>query len=82
MQVETVVVGANSCGVLEIIDDNETGLLFENQNSKDLADKIEVLYHDEELKNRLAKAGRAKAEDKFSSVRQFEKLAEMLLKLK
>ena len=75
MQVETVVIGANSCGVLEIIDDKKNGLLFENQNSKDLADKIELLYSDKEFKNNLAKAARAKAEDKFSNVKQFEKLS-------
>ena len=78
MQVETVVVGANSCGVLEIIDDEETGLLFENLNSSDLAEKIERLYNDEEFKNKIAKAGMEKAEEKFSNVKQFVKLSKNL----
>jgi glycosyltransferase involved in cell wall biosynthesis len=78
MQVQTVIIGANSCGVLEIIDDKESGVLFENQNASDLADKIELLYNDEELKNKIAKAGRLKAEDKFSNVKQFEKLDKIL----
>ena len=77
MQVETVVIGANSCGVLEIIDDEKNGLLFENQNSNDLADNIELLYNNKEFKNKLAKAGQKKAEDKFSNVKQFEKLASL-----
>ena len=81
MQVETVVVGADSCGVLEIIDDEETGLLFENENSKDLALRIEKLYNDEELKNKIAKAGQNKAEDKFSNVKQFEKLSDIFKRL-
>jgi glycosyltransferase involved in cell wall biosynthesis len=78
MQVQTVIIGANSCGVLEIIDDKESGVLFENQNASDLAEKIELLYHDEELKNKIAKAGRLKAEDKFSNVKQFDKLDKIL----
>ena len=81
MQVETVVIGANTCGVLEIIDDKKTGLLFENQNSKNLAEKIEVVYNDSEFKNKLAKAGRAKADEKFSNVKQFKKLSKILYKL-
>ena len=77
MQVETVVVGANSCGVLEIIDDEETGLLFENLDSNDLANKIEKIYKDPDLKNKIAKAGREKAEEKFSNSKQFEKLSQI-----
>lgn len=81
MQVETVVIGANSCGVLEIIDDEKTGLLFKNGNSIDLAAKIEKLYNDEKLKTKLAKDGKEKAEDKFSNVKQFEKLNKLLSEL-
>jgi len=81
MQVETVVVGANSCGVLEIIDDEETGLLFENLDSNDLANKIEKLYKNPDLKNKIAKAGREKAEEKFSNSKQFKKLSKILQKL-
>jgi len=81
MQVETVVIGANTCGVLEIIDDNKTGLLFENRNVQSLADKIEKLYEDLSLKEKIAKAGRIKAEDKFSNIKQFKKLKNILLEL-
>jgi len=81
MQVETVVIGANSCGVLEIIDDNETGLLFENGDSLSLAEKIEKLYEDRPLQEKIASAGRLKAEDKFSNSKQFQKLEKIFTEL-
>ena len=78
MQVQTVVVGANTCGVLEIIDDEKNGLLFENGDADDLAEKIEKLYVDASFKDTLAKAARAKAEEKFSNAKQFVKLGKFL----
>ncbi|WP_072682437.1 glycosyltransferase family 4 protein [Arcobacter sp. LA11] len=74
MQMGTVVIGANAGGVLEIIDDNENGLLFESQNSTDLADKIEKLYFDNTLKEKLAKNGQKKANESFNNDVQFDKI--------
>ena len=74
MRNATAVIGANSGGVLEIIDDKKTGLLFESGNAQDLASKIEKLYKDESLKNKLAKAGQKKAEELFDNKKQFENL--------
>lgn len=54
------VIGSNSGGVLEIIDDEKTGLLFESGNYEDLALKVEKLYKDETLREELAKAGQKK----------------------
>jgi glycosyltransferase involved in cell wall biosynthesis len=78
MQVGTAVIGANSGGVLEIIDDNETGLLFESQNSHSLAEQIKTLYHDPRLRNTLALNGQRKAEEMFSNEHQFHKLSTIL----
>lgn len=78
MQVGTAVIGSNSGGVVEIIDDNETGLLFEALNSESLAEKI-ALLKDEPLKHRLAEAGRIKAEKVFSNEKQFEALKTILM---
>lgn len=77
MQVGTAVIGSNSGGVVEIIDDNETGLLFEALNSESLAEKIAIL-RDEPLKHRLAEAGKNKAEKVFSNEKQFEALKTIL----
>jgi glycosyltransferase involved in cell wall biosynthesis len=78
MQAGTAVIGSNSGGVVEIIDDNETGLLFEALNSESLAEKI-ALLKDEPLKHRLAEAGRIKAEKVFSNEKQFEALKTILM---
>jgi glycosyltransferase involved in cell wall biosynthesis len=81
MQVGTAVIGANSGGVVEIIDDEKTGLLFENQNFESLACGIEKLIKDESLKDKIAKAGQAKCEELFSNEKQFVKLANILKEL-
>jgi len=74
MQNGTCVIGANSGGVLEIIDDNETGLLFENSNVTSLSSKIETLYNNKELRDKLALGGQKKAKECFNNDMQFKKL--------
>ena len=81
MQVGTAVIGPDSGGVLEIIDDGETGLLFENQNPESLAQKIEALFEDAPLREEMAKAGQKKCEAVFSNEKQFKKLREILERL-
>lgn len=77
MKNEVAVIGSNQGGTLEIIDDNQTGLLFESGNAQDLASKIELLYHDEILKNNIAKAGKMKANEMFDNATQFAKLTDI-----
>lgn len=74
MKMSTAVIASNSGGVLEIIDDEITGLLFESENYKDLALKIERLYTDNNLKEKLAKNGQKKANEFFDNTKQFTKL--------
>lgn len=74
MQMQTAIIAANSGGVLEIIDDKTSGLLFENRDAKDLSLKIEMLYNDRNLKDNLSNAGYEKANNKFSHNVQFKKL--------
>lgn len=75
------VLGTNNAGPLEIIDDNQTGLLFEKNSSDVMAEKIESLLVDEEFKKKLAFAGQKKALEQFNAATQFEKLNEILQKL-
>ncbi|WP_415397723.1 glycosyltransferase family 4 protein [Sulfurimonas sp. CS5] len=74
MQSNIVVVGSDSGGPLEIIDDNESGLLFKTKNSADLSMKLESLFRDKLLSKRLAQAGKSKSDEMFCSEKQFEKL--------
>ncbi len=74
MKNQTAVIAANSGGVLEIIDDRETGLLFESGNANDLALKIEELYFNMQLKQTLAKNAKIKVDECFDNNKQFKKL--------
>ena len=80
MACETAVVASAVGGIKEVVVDGETGFLvpleqqtsspFEPVNpdgfSRDLAAKINVLMADESLRQRMGKAGRARAEAMFS----------------
>lgn len=67
------VIATNNGGPLEIIDDGKDGLLFD-RTSNDLANKIKLLYQDEELKNHLSMSGYNKAKNIFESNKQLNKL--------
>ena len=67
------VIASNTGGLNEIISDKKTGLLFEPENEKDLAKKIELIYNNEELRKKLAENG-------FESVKKYS-LGNYLIKL-
>lgn len=59
MRAGLAVIGANGGGTLDILQDGETGLLYQAGNPEDLADRIEFLYRNPEEKERIAgNAGR------------------------
>ena len=58
-------VGSRISGIPELIEDGESGLLVEPRDAKGLADALERLLRDPELRRRLATAGRAKVEREF-----------------
>lgn len=58
-------VASNSDGVLDILVDNVTGLLFENGNASDLASKIEQLIISDEKRVLYGKAARKRAVELF-----------------
>lgn len=69
-------IGANIGGISEYIKDNETGLLFESENSNDLAQKIIKLLHNDGINDKLIKNGLMFAQD-FSIESQAEKYIEI-----
>ena len=81
MQAGTAVIATNSCGPLEIIEDEKTGLLFEKNSSEDLAAKIKKLERDRSYCSAISESGSRAAEERFSSYEQFEKLGEILRNL-
>ena len=81
MKIATCVIGANCGGVLEIIEDNKTGLLFKSEDSCDLALKIQYLYSNKKIRQSLALAGQKKANECFDNVKQFDKLITIFNKI-
>ncbi|MCK9338084.1 MAG: glycosyltransferase family 4 protein [Arcobacteraceae bacterium] len=72
------VLGSNQGGPIEIIDDGENGLLFESMNSNRLYEKLQLIIHDNELKEKLAINGKIKADKVFDSKQQFKKIKNIL----
>jgi glycosyltransferase involved in cell wall biosynthesis len=70
---QVCMIATNAGGPLEIIEDEVDGLLF-NRTSNDLALKIQKLYNDKNLKDKLSLAGYEKAKEKFDKTIQLKKL--------
>ena len=54
MLMQKPVIGTATGGTPEIIHDGETGLLYEPGNSRQLADRIELLIEQDDLRSSLA----------------------------
>ena len=68
------VVGANIGGISEMIDEGETGLLFEPFSVADLAEKIDYLFTHEDEAARMGKNARAKAEKQYGPEQHYAEL--------
>jgi glycosyltransferase involved in cell wall biosynthesis len=66
MRGDVAVIGTDAGGVPEIITDGETGLLFPPDDAPALADRLLRLARDPDLRARLAQAGKASADARFS----------------
>lgn len=65
-------------GIPDIVEENVTGFLIPQKDSIALADKLELLIKNPELRNRLGNAGRKKFEREFT-VKKFEQRLENIL---
>lgn len=77
MRAGVVVIGSNCGGVPEIIRHGETGLLFESENAEDLTNQLRKLIDDHQLCIKLASAGKAEADERFSEEKHFQRLLEI-----
>jgi glycosyltransferase involved in cell wall biosynthesis len=68
------VVATGSDGILDIVVDGETGLLFPRADAGALAGALARLIEDPALRERLGRAGRARVERDFERERQTERL--------
>lgn len=75
------VVGSDSGGPLEIIDNGINGLLFKTFDADDLAEKLAQVYNETELRMKYSAKGKEKALNVFESQKQFERLDKILNEL-
>ncbi len=75
----TPVIGSNLGGVPELIDDGETGFLFEAENVSELTDKMFKLWNDDELVSKMHdNCIKAAASNRFDTLESYcEKLLEI-----
>lgn len=66
MMFEKPVIGTNCSPIERIINDSKCGLIYESGNSCDLAEKIIVLYENEELRKEFSKNGAAAIHEKYN----------------
>lgn len=74
MSLEIPVVASKASGVLDIVTENENGLFCEPKNSNSLANSLEILINNYELRIKLGKTGRTTAIQKFSMEKMIRNL--------
>ncbi len=81
MRCGVAVIGSRAGGVPEIIEHEQSGLLFEPESAESLADCLQRLAGDAELRRRLALAGRERAERLFSEAHHVEELERLFVRV-
>lgn len=72
------VIGARSCGTIELVSDGFNGYLYEPTDYEDLAEKIRYLYHHRDVAKKMGENGRQWANCKFSEERLRQELMDIL----
>ncbi len=76
MSLKIPVAASGNAGVLDIVIDNETGLLFEPKNPKQIAEKLTELIESSKLRNKFAENGYKRVKDVFAFKIMTDKLTE------
>lgn len=76
------VLAANVGGIPDVITDGETGLLFNVDDIKSAAQKLEELVNDEELREKIGRSGRQYVSEVYTNVHAGERLRHAILKNK
>ena len=63
--VEVPVITTRATGAIDTIEDNQTGFLVDVGESKELAEYVEYLINNPNVKNEMGKKGRKRVEEKF-----------------
>lgn len=79
MQYNLPIVSTFEGGIPDVVEDGVTGFLVPQQDASALANKLEILINDSELRKQMGFAGRAKYEKEFT-LQIFEKKLQTILK--
>ncbi len=75
------VIGSDMGGIPEHITHGKDGFIFESKNSKDLANKINILLNDPDLLESMAKAARNKAQELYTKDKHLKTMIRLYGKL-
>ena len=75
------VVVSNAGGSIEIVKNNETGIVVEFGDAKGIADAIVKILKDEELARKMGEKGRKRIEEEYSWEKEADKIEEIYEKL-
>lgn len=78
MQYSLPIVSTFEGGIPDIVDESVTGFLVPQKNAQALADKLEMLIKDSDLRQQMGNAGRQKFDEKFTLERFEYKLNDIL----
>jgi len=78
LRIGTPIIVSNTGGNTEIINDGETGLIYELGNSEDLAKKIKLLYRDQELAQRLSDNAKQYSAKYYSTVISIDQIKSVI----
>ncbi len=72
------VIGANTGGIPEVVEDGITGFIFDGDDGKEFADKLLQLCNSQELRQTMGLSGLNRAKKYFFRPRQHQKIVEVL----
>lgn len=75
------VVASKIGGIPELIDDNETGMLYKYDDCNELKEKIEKLYQDKKLRESMGKKARKKFENEFSNEAYYKNITNIYMQI-
>lgn len=79
---ELPVIVSNTPGLVEVTKENETSLVFEVDNVSELAEKINLLLNNKELRKTMAKSGRILVEERYQYEQNMDTLEDVYLEYK
>lgn len=75
------VIASKIGGIPELIDDNETGMLYKYDDCNELKEKIEKLYQDKKLRESMGKKARKKFENEFSNESYYKNITNIYMQI-